>query len=163
VSVIAQTSSDLGADLARIARERRCDAIVIGWHNPSAPSPTEALARKLLASVSADVVVYCDGGTGTGQPDGPVVVADLPGTVDVPFVTVGGGMGSFSIVTLLRQCGVPTHAIRVLTSIDRPYETYRYLTTNSQIPARERLRSDSASEMDNIWGWPSYAFREAFD
>src|SRR5207249_2916829 len=39
----------------------------------------------------------------------------------------------------------------------------RYLATNSQIPDQERLRSDSASVMDNIWGWPSYALREAFD
>ena len=29
-------------------------------------------------------------------------------------------------------------------------------------PARERLRSDSKSTPDNIWGFPSYAVREAF-
>ena len=32
----------------------------------------------------------------------------------------------------------------------------------SQIPRSERLRSDSASTPDNIWGFPSYAVREAF-
>ncbi len=42
-----------------------------------------------------------------------------------------------------------------------PSRTYRYLATNSQIPDHERLRSDAGSTMDNIWGFPSYAFREA--
>ena len=40
-------------------------------------------------------------------------------------------------------------------------ESYEYLTRVSQIPRGERLRSDSASCPDNIWGFPSYALREA--
>src|SRR5690606_8295416 len=49
------------------------------------------------------------------------------------------------------------------TDIDRPYETYKYLCGNSQIPDFERIRSDSGSVMDNIWGFPGYAVRECFD
>lgn len=80
-----------------------------------------------------------------------------------PLVTVGGGLGSFGLVDYLRIAGVPADRIAVLTDIERPDETYEYLTRNSQIPRPERLRSDSGSVMDNIWGFPSYAMREAWE
>jgi hypothetical protein len=88
-----------------------------------------------------------------------VAAAGIP-IIDVPFVTVGGGIGSFVTADYLRICGVPTSSIRVLTPLKTPWESYEYLTTVSQIPRRERLRSDSASTPDNIWGFPSYALRE---
>ena len=50
----------------------------------------------------------------------------------------------------------------MLTQLDTPWQSYEYLTRVSQIPRRERLRSDSKSTPDNIWGFPSYAVREAF-
>jgi hypothetical protein len=81
---------------------------------------------------------------------------------DIEFVTVGGGIGSFVTVDYLRICGVAPERIRVLTQLDYPWQTYEYLTQVSQIPAPERLRSDSASRPDCIWGFPSYAFSEAF-
>ncbi len=81
---------------------------------------------------------------------------------DVPFVTVGGGLGSFALVDYLRIGGVAPDDIAVLGVNERPWETYEYLAHNSQIPDSERLRSDSSSVMDNIWGFPSYAVREAF-
>jgi len=81
---------------------------------------------------------------------------------DTPFVTVGGGIGSFVTVDYLRICGVPASSLTVLTNLDVPWSSYEYLTRVSQIPRRERLRSDSASTPDNIWGFPSYAVREAF-
>lgn len=81
--------------------------------------------------------------------------------VDVPFVSVGGGIGSFVMADYLRIAGVPSSDIKVLTRQDTPWETYQRLTTVSQIPPQERLRSDSASTPDNIWGFPSYAWREA--
>jgi len=93
--------------------------------------------------------------------DEMLAAAGIP-VYDVPLVSVGGGMGSFAVVDLLRLSGVPTSSLRILSGIDVPYETYSYLARNSQIPDHERLRSDSASVMDNIWGWPSYALREAF-
>src|SRR5258706_9713820 len=81
---------------------------------------------------------------------------------DVPFVTVGGGIGSFVTVDYLRIAGVPTSQIRVLSNIDFPWQTYEYLTRVSQIPRPERIRSDSSSRPDNIWGFPSYALTEAW-
>lgn len=92
--------------------------------------------------------------------DDMVASARIP-VVDVPFVTVGGGIGSFVLVDTLRIAGVPTHQIRTLTNLDHPWQTYEYLTRVSQIPPEERLRSDSSGMPDNIWGFPSYALREA--
>ena len=92
--------------------------------------------------------------------------ADIEGAgipiLDVPFVTVGGGIGSFVMVDYLRIAGVPRDHIQVLTRNDSPYETYAFLCNNSQIPLQERLRSDSAATPDNIWGFPAYAWREAW-
>jgi hypothetical protein len=90
-----------------------------------------------------------------------VQAAGIP-VVDVPLVTVGGGLGSFVTVDYLRIAGVGTDRIRVLSDIDYPWQTYEYLTRVSQIPRPERIRSDSASRPDNIWGFPSYALAEAF-
>jgi hypothetical protein len=93
--------------------------------------------------------------------DALVAAAGIP-IVDVPFVSVGGGIGSFVTVDYLRIAGVPVESIRVLSNIDYPWQTYEYLTRVSQIPRPERIRSDSASRPDNIWGFPSYALEEAW-
>lgn len=93
--------------------------------------------------------------------DQMVAAAGIP-IHDVPLVTVGGGLGSLALVEFLRVAGVPKDRIRILTDLERPYDTYEYLTANSQIPRGERLRSDSGSVMDNVWGFPSYGIREAW-
>ena len=93
--------------------------------------------------------------------DSALHAAGIP-IVEVPFVTIGGGIGSFVTVDYLRIAGVPKDQIAVLGNNDKPWSTYEYLTRNSQIPRRERLRSDSASTPDCIWGFPSYAVREAW-
>jgi len=113
------------------------------------------------------------GGPGVGGPgdltpqllDSPwwtddlVAQAGIPVT-DVPFVSVGGGIGSFVLVDLLRIAGVEPSSMRVLTGADYPWQQYEYLTRCSQIPLTERIRSDSTSIPDNIWGFPSLAMRE---
>src|SRR5215468_275800 len=81
--------------------------------------------------------------------------------VKVPFVSIGGGIGAFVTVDYLRIAGVPPDRMRVLSNLDFPWQTYEYLTRVSQIPRGERIRSDSASRPDNIWGFPSYALAEA--
>ena len=81
---------------------------------------------------------------------------------DVPFVSVGGGVGSFSMVNTLRIAGITTEQIRVISDLERPSQTYEYLASNSQIRSEHRLRSDSSSVIDCIWGWPGYALREAW-
>ncbi|MEG4200972.1 FHA domain-containing protein [Microcoleus sp. Pol12A5] len=84
----------------------------------------------------------------------------LPVT-EVDWAAVGGGLGSFIWVDLLRICGVKIDRIAVLGMEKQPYARYLRLCLNSQIPLRERLRSNSDSCPDNIWGWPPYALREA--
>jgi hypothetical protein len=93
--------------------------------------------------------------------DDMVVRAGIP-IVDVPFVTVGGGIGSFVMADHLRIAGVPAAQIAVLGVNEHPWDTYEYLTRVSQVPRGERLRSDAGSNPDNIWGFPSYALREAW-
>jgi len=82
--------------------------------------------------------------------------------VDMPIVSVGAGMGSFALASILRMAGNGTSDIRVIGPEPVPYRTYRYLCNNSQIDDATRIRSDSSSVMDNLWGWPGYAVREAF-
>jgi hypothetical protein len=91
-----------------------------------------------------------------------VAGAGIP-ILDSPLVTIGGGIGSFILADFLRIAGLPTSAIRSLGTSAVPWETYEYLTRVSQISRGERLRSDSGSTPDNIWGFPSYALREAFE
>ncbi len=89
-----------------------------------------------------------------------VSAAGIP-IVDVPFVAIGGGIGTFVTVDYLRIRGVPSSEIKVLTQQNTPWESYEYLTRVSQMPRSERIRSDSSSSPDNIWGFPGYAIREA--
>lgn len=93
--------------------------------------------------------------------DEMVAAAGIP-IHDVPFVSIGGGIGSFVMADFMRIAGMPANQMRVLTNLDVPWQTYEYLTRVSQIPRPERLRSDSQSMPDNMWGFPSFAFREAW-
>lgn len=78
------------------------------------------------------------------------------------YAAIGAGLGSFVWVDLLRIYGVPSDRIVALGLEKEPYARYKRLCLNSQIPLHERLRSNSDSCPDNIWGWPSYALREAW-
>jgi hypothetical protein len=120
------------------------------------PDAENYLPAKPVAGDLTDQLLSTDFWT-----DEMVAAAGIP-IIDVPFVTVGGGIGSFVTVDYLRIGGVPPEHIKVLSALDHPWQTYEYLTRVSQIPRGERLRSDSASRPDNIWGFPSYAFVEGF-
>jgi hypothetical protein len=81
---------------------------------------------------------------------------------DSPIATVGGGIGSYILADYLRVAGgVPTSGLRVVSNLSHPWQTYEHLAVSSQISHDDRLRSDSASRPDNIWGFPSYALQEA--
>src|SRR5215468_1927615 len=121
-----------------------------------------------LAQISPDTSSGDGGGDLTAEllekpvwTEAMLASAGIP-IIDVPFVTVGGGMGSFVTVDYLRIVGVPADQIRVLSNIGFPWQTYEYLTRVSQIPDKSRIRSDSSSRPDNIWGFPSYALQEAW-
>ncbi len=95
-----------------------------------------------------------------------VAVQDLHATglsVDeVDYAAIGAGLGSFVWVDLLRIYGVKSSSIAALGIDPLPYSRYKQLCLCSQIPLHERLRSNSDSCPDNIWGWPSYALREVW-
>ncbi|PNW27266.1 UNVERIFIED_CONTAM: hypothetical protein BEN50_03275 [Euhalothece sp. KZN 001] len=83
---------------------------------------------------------------------------------EAEYAALGGGLGSFTWVDTLRISGVSATKIRVLGAdpSKKPYGRYLRLCRNSQIPPHERLRSGSDSTPDNIWAWPGYAWREAW-
>ncbi|HEY9849178.1 MAG TPA: FHA domain-containing protein [Leptolyngbyaceae cyanobacterium] len=99
-----------------------------------------------------------------GQPQ--VNVQDLHATgllvEEIDYAALGAGLGSYIWVDLLRIWGVKSDRILALGLEEKPYARYQRLCMNSQIPLYERLRSNSDSCPDNIWGWPSYAWREAW-
>ena len=78
------------------------------------------------------------------------------------FAALGAGVGSFVWADLLRCSGVAAADISVIGIDATPYERYARLCGNSQIPLHERLRSNSDSCPDNVWGFPGYAVREAW-
>ncbi len=78
------------------------------------------------------------------------------------YLAIGAGLGSYIWVDLLRMSGVKSDRIVAIGLDKEPYARYRQLCLNSQIPLYERLRSNSDSCPDNIWGWPSYALRESW-
>lgn len=78
------------------------------------------------------------------------------------YLAVGGGIGSFVWVDHLRCYGVPEDQIRVVGVSDVSYEKWKEYCENSQIPNHERIRSNSISTPDNIWGFPGYALRESW-
>lgn len=128
-----------------------------GSHAPPEPPPPDAPPAPPAGGGDLTDELL---GTATWN-DEQVARAGIP-VVDVPLVSVGGGIGSFVFADLLRIAGMPSSQLRVLGQAATPWETYQYLTTVSQVPPDERLRSDSGSTPDNIWGFPSYAVREAF-
>lgn len=81
---------------------------------------------------------------------------------ETTYLAVGGGLGSFVWVDHLIIYGANPGEIKSIGFEPKPYGRYRRLCANSQIPEYERLRSNSDSCPDNIWGWPGYAVREAW-
>ncbi len=80
---------------------------------------------------------------------------------EVEYATIGGGLGSFIWVDLLRISGVSSDRIRGLGMEQQPYGRYQQLCLNAQIVPQERLRSPADACPDNIWGFPNYATVEA--
>ena len=81
---------------------------------------------------------------------------------DVPLVTVGGGIGSFALIDSLRIGGVSVAAVAAVGTDECPWDSITRLARASQLGDDDRLRSDSSSTPGNIWGFPSYALREAW-
>lgn len=80
----------------------------------------------------------------------------------VDVAALGGGVGSFVLVDLLRVSGMAKQDIAVAGTETMPMARWARLCANSQIPPHERIRSNSESTPDNVWGFPGYAIREGF-
>ena len=81
---------------------------------------------------------------------------------ETTYLAIGGGLGSFAWVDHLVVFGADPAEVVSIGFEPQPAARYRRLCQNSQIPDRERLRSNSDSCPDNLWGWPGYAVREAW-
>lgn len=79
----------------------------------------------------------------------------------VEAAALGGGLGSFIFIDLLRCSGMAKSDLATVGTELKPHARYERLCVNSQIPPHERLRSNSDSTPDNVWGFPGYAAREA--
>jgi pSer/pThr/pTyr-binding forkhead associated (FHA) protein len=79
---------------------------------------------------------------------------------ETTYLALGGGLGSFVWVDHLLIFGADPREVMTIGLEKVPYARYARLCGNSQIPLHERLRSNSDSCPDNIWGWPGYAVRE---
>jgi pSer/pThr/pTyr-binding forkhead associated (FHA) protein len=82
---------------------------------------------------------------------------------EIEYASIGGGLGSFVWVDLLRVGGVRAENIRVLGIDSKPSARYEQLCLNAQIYPQDRLRSPSDACPDNLWGFPSYATLEAME
>lgn len=100
----------------------------------------------------------------TAAPQVPVSLLRSQGYLsgETDFLAAGGGLGSFTWVDYLRIFGIGPSNIAVIGDNPVCYANYERYCRNSQIPGHERLRSNSTSTPDNIWGFPGYASREAF-
>jgi hypothetical protein len=87
-------------------------------------------------------------------------VAGLP-VHDAALTTVGGGLASLALVHTLRVAGLSARDLRVVSPTPDPADSFRYLAGAGQLDERQRLRSDSATRMDAMWGFPGYAAEEA--
>lgn len=100
----------------------------------------------------------------TPTPTGPFCDdRDLAGVAvrEAALLSVGGGLASFALMDQLRVRGVPAAELAVVGPDPDPAHAFRHLARCSQIGERDRLRSDSAARIDNVWGFPGYALEEA--
>jgi pSer/pThr/pTyr-binding forkhead associated (FHA) protein len=168
----ATTGVDAGVDAGTVL----LDAI---------PEPDDAPFAERIAPMEAGTVVEATPPATPAAPDLARPAAAAPGIVtpemlasasiseaalrqagvevrQTEFAALGGGVGSFAWVDLLRVCGVPSTEITVVGLDAHAIDRYRRLCANSQIPDHERLRSHSESCPDNVWGFPGYSVRESW-
>ena len=141
---------------------------------PAAAPPRAADRRAAAPRASADPDADVDAPAAGARSQFPgalfegrtVAIADIKASgklaAEIDYLAIGGGCGSFCWVDHLRIYGVPAASIRVLgvAPDKKPYAKWGRLCRVSQIPEHERIRSNSISTPDNIWGFPGYASRE---
>lgn len=90
-----------------------------------------------------------------------LAVQQIPVT-QVRVATVGGGLGSFALADRLRVGGVAEEDIAVLGAHASPGQQFLERCKASGLGPDDKLRSDSSSRIDNLWGFPGYAAEDAW-
>lgn len=167
-----ETAVDAGdSDATVLVNGAHDDATIVATLNDDATVISTGSALRLLARRSPDLTMPLAPPAAPSVDWPPAIFAQqqvsvaaiqqigLPVAI-AEYATVGAGLGSFVWSDLLRVSGVKPEAIVALGLHPNPYNHYQLLTRNSQIPLHERIRSNSESTPDNVWGWPGYALRE---
>lgn len=130
---LAFSSADLAGDLVRIAAERECDVLVVGWRRadrgPLGQGPTTA---RLVAEAPCPVVAYRPGRAGQDDLDGPVM---LVGTPD------GDGVAGALARHLATEHGRPLEQTAT-TEVTRLAETARRTSALVVVSAGSGARED---------------------
>ena len=141
---ISFLSDHVGPDLARIAADQTCDAILLGWHRASlAKHIVQALVHKTFQLAPCDVAVLVDrAGRGiVAKGDRPVAVVLNEGPGDVATVRLGRELAT-SLTT----------GIRLIGYLDD--RTGRKGTAASEALAH---RADALRQESGLWVVPVYA------
>lgn len=155
--------------------------IAVMWEAEEGPDPLEATQAQLVSEATlifderTDQLIPSKAAAAASTPMSitfppaffeEVVVSEaavresgLP-VEEITYLAVGGGLGSFAWIDGLRISGVPASEIVSIGFEEQPHGRYERLARHSQIPDHERLRSNSDSCPDNLWGWPGYGVRE---
>ncbi|MBF9033856.1 FHA domain-containing protein [Rhodobacterales bacterium HKCCE2091] len=166
-----------GNRVAEVALEAGDRITIPGWELEFAPVEAEAQPGTAAPQAPPAIVLSRIVEGAGAPPPGPVSqLAAIFGSApeigletirasghpveEVRFLSVGGGLGSFVWIDHLRCYGIPAGQVATIGTETVPYRTYQRYCKNSQIPDHERLRSNSLSRPDNIWGFPGYAMRE---
>jgi hypothetical protein len=94
---IAFLSDEVGPDLARVAADQGCEAILLGWHRASLSRQViQALVHRVFTLARCDVVVFVDregqGIVADGAEERPVVVALAGGEHDAAARRIGANL-----------------------------------------------------------------------
>jgi pSer/pThr/pTyr-binding forkhead associated (FHA) protein len=81
---------------------------------------------------------------------------------EIDLLSIGGGPASFALVDLLRVRGLAVDRVAVLTLAAHPLERLIGIAHALGLRDGDRLRAPSYATLDNIWGTPGYALREAW-
>jgi Kef-type K+ transport system membrane component KefB len=141
---ISFLSSDVGADLARVATDQQCDTILLGWYRPSLPRHViQALVHRTMALAACQVAVFMDReGRGLRPESGrPVLVALSGGGYDGAAVEEG---------------------VRLAQSLGADLRLIGYLGHHGQgerVSGSEdlALRADEIRRSSGVWVVPEFA------
>lgn len=147
---ISFLSDDVSPDLARIARDQRCDTMLLGWHRASLPKHViQALVHRVFTLASCDVAVFVDpAGIGIRpEADRPVVIFLASGAQDDGAVRLG-----------MRLAADMQASVKLVGYVGD--QTGRALTVASEELAD---RADALRQQSGLWTVPVFVGNDALD